>query len=47
VYDRPPWFQFINQRRTQFEFKNSQHILKVLVGPVARFRWGILPGSPD
>lgn len=45
VYDKPPWFQFLNNRRTQFEFKNSQHILQVLVGPVARFRWGISDDS--
>src|SRR5262245_55492537 len=29
--DEPPWFQFLNPRRTQFEFRDRDHIYSVLL----------------
>jgi hypothetical protein len=34
--DDPPWFQFLNRRRTQFEFKDYGHIQRALLAPLAR-----------
>jgi hypothetical protein len=34
--DDPPWFQFLNRRRTQFEFKDYDHIRNALLEPLAR-----------
>ena len=33
--DEPPWFQFLNRRRTQFEFKDYDHIQSALLAPLA------------
>ena len=33
--DDPPWFQFLNRRRTQFEFKDYDHIQSALLKPLA------------
>src|ERR1700730_4532478 len=33
--DKPPWFQFLNRRRTQFEFKDYEHIQHSLLAPLA------------
>ena len=33
--DRPPWFQFLDRRRTQFEFKDYDHIQSALLEPLA------------
>jgi hypothetical protein len=33
--DKPPWFQFLNRRRTQFEFKDYEHIQRSLLAPLA------------
>jgi hypothetical protein len=37
--DEPPWFQFLNRRRTQFEFKDYEHIQSALLQPLARSGW--------
>jgi hypothetical protein len=38
--DEPPWFQFLNPRRTQFEFKDYDHIKRALLEPLATAtRW--------
>jgi len=37
--DEPPWFQFLNRRRTQFEFKDYEHIQSALLQPLARSDW--------
>ena len=34
--DDPPWFQFFNRRRTQFEFKDYDHIYSELLTPMTR-----------
>jgi hypothetical protein len=34
--DEPPWFQFLDRRRTQFEFKDYDHIQNALLTPLAR-----------
>jgi hypothetical protein len=39
VVDDPPWFQFLNKRRTQFEFTDADAIRDELVEPLARFGW--------
>jgi hypothetical protein len=33
--DEPPWFQFLNRRRTQFEFRDYDHIQSALLTPLA------------
>ena len=33
--DEPPWFQFLNRRRTQFEFTDYDHITSALLKPLA------------
>jgi hypothetical protein len=33
--DEPPWFQFLNRRRTQFEFRDYDHIQSALLEPLA------------
>ena len=33
--DEPPWFQFLNRRRTQLEFKDYDHIQSALLRPLA------------
>jgi hypothetical protein len=37
--DAPPWFQFLDRARTQFEFRDYDHIKKVLLDPLAMTRW--------
>lgn len=38
--DDPPWFQFLDIGRTQFEFKSYDHIQDALLRPLARAgRW--------
>jgi hypothetical protein len=37
--DAPPWFQFLDRRRTQFEFRDYDHIKQALLDPLARARW--------
>jgi hypothetical protein len=37
--DEPPWFQFLNRHRTQFEFENYDHIQSALLEPLARNGW--------
>ena len=37
--DKPPWFQFLNRRRTQFEFKDYETIYAELIGPLGRAEW--------
>lgn len=38
--DEPPWFQFLNRRRTQFEFKDYDHIQSALLQPLlAAGKW--------
>jgi hypothetical protein len=32
--DSPPWFQFLDRRRTQFEFKDYEHIQRALLEPL-------------
>jgi hypothetical protein len=39
--DEPPWFQFLNRRRTQFEFKDYDHIQNALLTPLARAGAGL------
>jgi hypothetical protein len=39
VVDDPPWFQFLNHRRTQFEFADADAIRNELVTRLARFGW--------
>ena len=34
--DHPPWFQFLNRRRTQFEFKNRDALYAELLTPMGR-----------
>lgn len=34
--DTPPWFQFLNRRRTQFEFKDRDALDAQLLKPMAR-----------
>jgi hypothetical protein len=33
--DVPPWFQFLDRQRTQFEFKDYDHIQNALLRPLA------------
>ncbi len=38
--DQPPWFQFLDLRRTQFEFKDYEHLQNALLKPlVAAGNW--------
>jgi hypothetical protein len=37
--DEPPWFQFLDRRRTQFEFADYDHIKRALLDPLSRTRW--------
>jgi hypothetical protein len=39
VLDNPPWFQFLNRRRTQFEFNDYEHIQAELRVPLGRVGW--------
>lgn len=34
VVDVPPWFQFLDRQRTQFEFKDYDHIQNALLKPL-------------
>ena len=34
--DEPPWFQFLDRHRTQFEFRDYDHIQNALLVPLAR-----------
>jgi len=33
--DTPPWFQFLDRQRTQFEFRDREHIEGALLRPLA------------
>jgi hypothetical protein len=37
--DEPPWFQFLNRRRTQFEFEDYDAISDQLLTPLAKVGW--------
>ena len=37
--DSPPWFQFLNRRRTQFEFKNGHSFETELREPLGKVGW--------
>ena len=37
--DEPPWFQFLNRRRTQFEFKDRDAFRQELREPLGRAGW--------
>jgi hypothetical protein len=37
--DDPPWFQFLDRRRTQFEFKDEDDIRNDLLRPLAAAGW--------
>lgn len=37
--DEPPWFQFFDQRRTLFEFKDRATIYDELITPMVRHGW--------
>jgi hypothetical protein len=37
--DAPPWFQFLDRHRTQFEFTDYDHIRRVLLDPLSRTPW--------
>jgi hypothetical protein len=37
--DEPPWFQFLDRHRTQFEFADYDHIKRALLDPLSRTRW--------
>lgn len=37
--DEPPWFQFLNRRRTQFEFKDYDAFQQELRRPLGRAGW--------
>ena len=39
VLDEPPWFQFLNRRRTQFEFTDYEHIQAELRVPLGHVGW--------
>ena len=39
VLDEPPWFQFLNRRRTQFEFTDYEHIQAQLRVPLGHVGW--------
>ena len=39
VLDEPPWFQFLNRRRTQFEFPDYEHIQTELRVPLGHVGW--------
>ena len=39
VIDEPPWFQFLNRRRTQFEFEDAQTMDSELLGPLSGAGW--------
>jgi hypothetical protein len=34
--DKPAWFQFLNQRRTQFEFTDGSALYAELLAPMGR-----------
>ena len=37
--DEPPWFQFLDRQRTQFEFTDEGHIRRTLLDPLSRTPW--------
>jgi len=37
--DEPPWFQFLDRHRTQFEFADYDHIKRVLLDPLSHTPW--------
>jgi hypothetical protein len=37
--DEPPWFQFLDRRRTQFQFKDYEAIKSELLVPLTRVNW--------
>jgi hypothetical protein len=43
--DEPPWFQFLDRRRTQFEFKDYDSIKGDLLRPLAAAGWGTWDAS--
>jgi hypothetical protein len=44
VIDDPPWCQFLNRRRTQFEFRSREIIENDLLQPLARYGWQTFDG---
>ena len=38
--DEPPWFQFLNRRRTQFQFKDMDEMNALLMGPLMDADYG-------
>ena len=40
VIDDPPWFQFLDRRRTQFEFKDGCVMRTELLRPLGQAGWG-------
>ena len=39
VLDKPPWFQFLDRSRTQFEFADHLDIYEELLGSLSRAGW--------
>ena len=37
--DDPPWVEFMNARRTRFEFDSYEAIYRELLGPISRYGW--------
>ena len=37
--DNPPWVEFMNERRTRFEFDSYEAIYREILGPISRHRW--------
>jgi len=37
--DSPPWVQFMNERRTRFEFDSYEAIYRELLTPLSRYGW--------
>jgi hypothetical protein len=38
--DDPPWFQFLNRRRTQFEFRDAEQMNAELMTPLLAAQYG-------
>jgi hypothetical protein len=45
VIDDPPWFQFLDRRRTQFEFKDGDVMRTELLRPLGQAGWGTWDAS--
>lgn len=37
--DDPPWVEFMNERRTRFEFRTFEEVYAHLLGPLGRAGW--------